>query len=66
LDATGAGRAGIHIERKVAEGKPAPSLLDAAEGADLLVLGSSRHGTLAGIVLARSARNACGMRPAHS
>jgi nucleotide-binding universal stress UspA family protein len=51
LDATGAGRAGIHIERKVAEGKPAPSLLDAAEGADLLVLGSSRHGTLAGIVL---------------
>ena len=52
LDAVGAaGRPTIRIERQVVEGPTARTLLDAAEGADLLVLGSSRHGTLAGIVL---------------
>lgn len=51
LDATGAYAAGIHIEREVVEGAPAETLLAAAKGAELLVLGSSRHGTLAGVVL---------------
>jgi nucleotide-binding universal stress UspA family protein len=51
LEATGARSARIEIDREVVEGSPARTLLDAAEGADLLVLGSSRHGALAGVVL---------------
>jgi nucleotide-binding universal stress UspA family protein len=51
LEATGARAARIEIDREVVEGSPARTLLDAAEGADLLVLGSSRHGALAGVVL---------------
>jgi len=51
LDEAGAYAAGIHIEREVVEGAPAQALLAAAQGADLLVLGSSRHGALAGLVL---------------
>jgi nucleotide-binding universal stress UspA family protein len=51
LDAVGAGGAGIRTEREVAEGQAAQVLLAAADGADLLVLGSSRHGMLADVVL---------------
>ena len=51
LDEAGAYGVGIHIEREVVEAAPAPTLLAAAAGADLLVLGSSRHGPLADVVL---------------
>ncbi len=51
LEAAGARHAAVHIECRVVEGPAAETLLEAAEGADLLVLGSSRHGSLAGVVL---------------
>jgi nucleotide-binding universal stress UspA family protein len=35
----------------VAEGTPATALIDAAEGADLLVVGSRGHGAFAGMLL---------------
>jgi len=39
------------IERRVLEGPPAEVLLDAAQDAELLVLGSRGHGTLVGMLL---------------
>ena len=35
----------------VLDGSPVPALLDAAEGADMLVVGSSGHGALVGMLL---------------
>ncbi|HVB05777.1 MAG TPA: universal stress protein [Acidimicrobiales bacterium] len=42
---------GLELHTTVVEGHPAPSLLDAAEGADLVVVGSSGHGEFAGMLL---------------
>ena len=43
LQAIAAGKADVPIERRAAEGDPAKTLLEAAEGAELLVVGSSRN-----------------------
>lgn len=51
LSAIGARTSGVHVERHLVEGPPARMLLDAAEDAELLVLGASRHGSLGGVVL---------------
>jgi nucleotide-binding universal stress UspA family protein len=42
---------GLEVERAAVEGAPAPSLLEAAEGADLLVVGSRGLGGFAGLLL---------------
>ena len=42
---------GIEIERAVSEDSPGRALLDRAEGADLLVVGSRGHGRIAGALL---------------
>lgn len=42
---------GLSVRRLVARGHPAKVLLDAAEGADLLVVGSRGHGGFAGLLL---------------
>lgn len=41
----------VPVETVVAEGHPARVLVDAAEGADLLAVGSRGHGAFAGMVL---------------
>lgn len=43
--------ADIEIEKTIAEGSPAKVLVDAAQGADLLVVGSRGHGGFAGLLL---------------
>lgn len=43
--------AGVEIERAVVEGPPAPMLIEAAEGSDLLVVGSRGHGGFGGLLL---------------
>ena len=47
LEATGVEVTGVRIERDLAEGAPAETLLGAAQHADLLVIGGDRHGGLA-------------------
>lgn len=42
---------GLDIVRKVVEGQPALALVEEAEGADLLVVGSRGHGAFAGMLL---------------
>jgi nucleotide-binding universal stress UspA family protein len=42
---------GVELERRVVEGPAAQSLLEAAENADLLVVGSRGHGGFAGLLL---------------
>ena len=42
---------GVDLQRVVIEGAPAQSLLEAAENADLLVVGSRGHGGFAGLLL---------------
>jgi nucleotide-binding universal stress UspA family protein len=42
---------GITIESTVIEGHPAPLLVNASQGADLLVVGSRGHGEFAGMLL---------------
>jgi nucleotide-binding universal stress UspA family protein len=42
---------GIEVRQTVVEGHPAPVLLKASEGADLLVVGSRGHGAFAGMLL---------------
>jgi nucleotide-binding universal stress UspA family protein len=42
---------GLELHTTVVEGHPAPALLEAAEGADLVVVGSSGHGEFAGMLL---------------
>ncbi len=51
LDELGDEAAGIHVTRAVVEGTPAPTLLEAAEGADLLVVGSRGRGGFTGLLL---------------
>jgi nucleotide-binding universal stress UspA family protein len=42
---------GLELERVVLEGQPAPALIDAAKGAELLVLGSRGRGGFLGLLL---------------
>ena len=42
---------GVTVHQRVEEGHPARVLLDAADGADLLVVGSRGHGGFAGLLL---------------
>lgn len=42
---------GVTIESLVAEGHPAPVLVEASRGADLLVVGSRGHGEFAGMLI---------------
>ena len=56
LAATGVEAPGVRIEPELVEGPPAKTLLDAAQHADLLVIGSDRHGKLAEIPLGRVGR----------
>ncbi|HVW34181.1 MAG TPA: universal stress protein [Acidimicrobiia bacterium] len=41
----------VKVERRVIEGSAAPVLVDAAAGADLLVIGSRGHGGFVGLLL---------------
>jgi nucleotide-binding universal stress UspA family protein len=43
--------AGVTVRQRVVEGHPGQVLLDAAEGADLLVVGSRGHGGFTGMLL---------------
>ena len=47
----GDGASGIQVERAVVEGAPAPVLIEAAEGADLLVVGARGRGGFSGLLL---------------
>ncbi len=42
---------GVEVEREVVQGGPAPSLIDAAADADLLVVGTRGHGGFVGLLL---------------
>ena len=42
---------GVQFEPVVVEGHPAPALVEAALGADLLVVGSRGHGEFSGMLL---------------
>ena len=44
------------VERRVADGAPARRLIEAADGAELLVVGSRGHGRLPGLVLGSVSR----------
>jgi nucleotide-binding universal stress UspA family protein len=41
----------VSVQTTVVEGHPAPSLVEASRGADLLVLGSRGHGEFAGMLI---------------
>ena len=42
---------GVDVDRRVVEGATAPALIEAAENADLLVVGTRGHGGFAGLLL---------------
>ena len=42
---------GVRVERRIVQGSAADVLVDAAKGADLLVVGSRGHGAAAGLLL---------------
>jgi nucleotide-binding universal stress UspA family protein len=42
---------GVHVKAEIGEGSPAQLLLDAAQGADMVVVGSRGHGGFAGTLL---------------
>jgi nucleotide-binding universal stress UspA family protein len=56
LEATGIAATGVRIEPELVEGSPAKKLLDTAQNADLLVIGSDRRERLAGNPLGRVGR----------
>jgi nucleotide-binding universal stress UspA family protein len=62
LAATGIEATGVRIEPELVEGSPARKLLDAAQHADLLVIGSDRHEKLAATRSVASAENAFSTR----
>jgi nucleotide-binding universal stress UspA family protein len=51
VDSVRAGHPGLAIETRVVCGHPAPVLVEASKGADLLVVGSRGHGEFVGMVL---------------
>jgi nucleotide-binding universal stress UspA family protein len=51
VDLALAGHPGVTVERRVVNGHPAPLLVDASKGADLLVIGSRGHGEFVGMLL---------------
>lgn len=51
MSQAGVEAAGIRVNAQVTEGHPAPILIEAAEGADLLVVGSRGHGAFMGMLL---------------
>jgi nucleotide-binding universal stress UspA family protein len=51
VDSTVTAGGGVTVRQRVMEGNPARVLVDAAEGADLLVVGSRGHGGFAGMLL---------------
>lgn len=53
----------VRVSTKVAEGSPAQVLLDAADGADLLVVGSRGHGGFAGLLLGSVSQHCAGHSP---
>jgi nucleotide-binding universal stress UspA family protein len=53
----------VRISTTVAEGNPAQVLLDAAEGADLLVVGSRGHGGFTGALLGSVSQHCAGHSP---
>jgi len=64
LEAVGGDAVRVPVERRGTEGDPATALLDAAAGAELLVLGSSHHGSferaaLGDVVRTCAARASC-------
>ena len=42
---------GLRVDRRVISGHPAPILVEASEGADLLVVGSRGHGEFVGMLI---------------
>lgn len=53
----------LSVVTRVEAGHPAPILLDAARGADLLVVGSHGHGAFVGCCSARPVTTACSTQP---
>jgi nucleotide-binding universal stress UspA family protein len=51
VDAALAEHPGVTVERRVVSGHPAPVLVEASKGADLLVIGSRGHGEFVGMLL---------------
>jgi nucleotide-binding universal stress UspA family protein len=51
LEAVAPALEGVEVERSVVEGAPSPALLEAAKGADLLVVGTRGHGGFVGLLL---------------
>jgi nucleotide-binding universal stress UspA family protein len=57
-----ANTAGISITRRVVKGASAPALLEAAESADLLVVGTRGHGGFAGLLMGSTSQH-CAQHP---
>lgn len=51
-----ASRSSVEVDGQVFEGDPAETLLDLAEDADLLVLGATTKGRIAGVILGSTSR----------
>jgi nucleotide-binding universal stress UspA family protein len=51
IDSTRVNYPGIAVEGRVVNGHPAPTLVGAAKGADLLVVGSRGHGEFVGMLI---------------
>jgi nucleotide-binding universal stress UspA family protein len=48
---------GVHVERRLVLGGSAPCLLDAAKGAELLVVGTRGHGGFTGLLLGSTSQH---------
>lgn len=55
--------AGVEVEHHVVEGGPAAVLLDAAEGADLVVVGTRGHGGFKGLLVGSVSHQVVGHAP---